>query len=118
MKLSKVQVRALAENIHDRIRAPYMKHNVEISSSEEYKNFTTTNVDCIAITKIGKKYDLENSAERLIRDIKEDYFKDIFVKVPYISISSIEREIVLNTIEESSVEEIITKIMSLYPKYE
>lgn len=115
MKLSNQQIDALASKIRKEITTPAYKFNEEVRKTEEYKTFTETDKDCIIIKQLQEKYGLESYYTNTSIDrIKNDYFKNSFKRIPEVSLGEIRDEIVLETIEATNLDELITKITAKF----
>lgn len=115
MKLNKQQISALAKKITTEINAPIKKHNKAIMDSEEYINFFETCSDCIELSKMKEKYNLNDYDIRFIQNNIRNYFFDSkFIKEYNISSSKVEEDIIIETIEDVSVEELINKLIEKY----
>ena len=118
MKLNKQQISALAKKITTEINSPIKKHNKAIMDSEEYTNFFETCPDCIELSRIQEKYDLSDYNIRSMQSRIRNYFFDSkLIKEYNISSSKVEEDIIIETIEDVSVEELINKLIEKY-KYE
>ncbi len=115
MKLNKLQISALANKIVKDIKDPYYEYNKAIRNSEEYLKFFDMNKECIKLTEICEKYNLESyDFTRLKSKIRDKYFESKILEIPNVSISEIEDMILIKTIEDISVDELVNKIVSKY----
>lgn len=115
MKLNKQQISALAKKITTEINAPVKKHNKAIMDSEEYTNFFETCPDCIELSRIKEKYDLsENTIHSIQNRIRICFFDSKFMKEYNIYSCKVEEDIIIETIEDVSVEELINKLIEKY----
>lgn len=111
MKLSNQQIDALASKIRKEIVAPAQKTNDELRNAKEYTTFTETDKDCITLVQLQEKYDLETYyTKSSLERIKSKHFKNYFKSVPCVSVDEIRDEIILETIEATNLDELITKI--------
>lgn len=115
MKLSNQQIDALASKIRKEIIAPAYKFNEEVKNSDEYKNFAENDPDCILLTAMLEKYHLDSYDIRSsISTIKNAKFENYFKSAPHASLQEIRDEIVLETIEATNLDELITKITTKF----
>lgn len=114
MKLNKQQISALAKKITTEINAPIKKHNKAIIDSEEYTNFFETCPDCIELTRIKEKYKLGYNIRSMQNIIRNYFFGSKFIKEYNISSSKVEEDIIIETIKDVSVEELINKLIEKY----
>lgn len=115
MKLNKQQISALAKKITTEINAPIKKHNNSIIDSEEYTNFFETCPDCIELSRIKEKYDLnEHTIHSIQSKIRSYSFDSKFMKEYNIYSCKVEEDIIIETIEDISVEELINKLIEKY----
>ena len=111
IKLSKVQIEALASKIISDIKRPVIEYNKSIENSDEYKLFFERNEDCIQLTQICKKYDLDDyEIKRLKNNIRSLIFKDAFKSVPSLSQGAVEQEIILMTIESEDLSKLVEQV--------
>lgn len=109
IKLSNLQISALAHKIKEEIAAPIKEHNEKIVNSEEYKNFFETNEDCIAFKALSDKYDF-NYPGSDISKIRSFYFKPLLIAEKHIRQEDIEREIILATIDTADIDSLVAKV--------
>lgn len=115
MKLNKQQISALAKKITTEINAPVKKHNKAIMDSEEYINFFETCPDCIELSRLEEKYNLDDYNIRSMQGrIRSYFFGPRFIKEYNISSSKVEEDIIIETIEDVSVEELINRLIEKY----
>ena len=116
MKLSKQQVEAIASKIKKQVVDPINNYNREIRNSKEYIDFETTNKDCIAINKIGEKYDETYYSRQIISKIKNEYFENVLMPLPSFGYdnSDIINDIILGTIEYDNLDELINNLSAKY----
>lgn len=111
IKLSKVQIEALASKIISDIKRPVIEYNKSIENSDEYKLFFERNEDCIQLTQICKKYDLDDyELKRLKNNIRFLTFKNAFKSVPSLSQGAVEQEIILMTIESEDLSKLVEQV--------
>lgn len=109
IKLSNQQVLALVSKIKNELSAPIKEHNQKIFDSEEYKNFITTNEDCILYKSLSQKYKFDYLESRL-ETIRKTHFKDSLRDLPYIPDRDIENEIILATIDSENLQSLIKSV--------
>ena len=115
MKLNKQQISALAKKITTEINAPVKKHNKAILDSEEYINFFETCPDCIELSRIKEKYSLDDYNIRSMQGrIRNYFFGPRFIKEYNISLSKVEEDIIIETIEDVSVEDLVNRLIEKY----
>ena len=112
LKLNSTQINVIASKIESNLKVPIDEYNKQIRESEEFKNFYTKNTDCIAISKICKKYGIESyHIEGLLCVLKDEYFRPKFkYKGNLPSYSQIRSEVVLETIDCDSLDALIKKL--------
>ena len=109
IKLSNQQIAALVKKIKQDIDAPAKEHNQKIYNSKEYQEFFATNADCKSFIYLHEKYDLNYSTYELNR-IRDAAFQDQLLRMPAITSSDIETEIVLATIDANDLETLIKTV--------
>jgi len=115
MKLNKTQISALAEKIVKDIKTPYREHNVAIRESVEYKNFFDTNDDCIMLDTLKQKHKLDEYKISMFKEnIREVHFRPQLKEVPSVTTSMIENDIIIETIEDISVDILIETLVKKY----
>lgn len=115
MKLSNAQVGALASKIKKELKEKYQDPiyaaNAAIRESDEYKNFTELNEDCVTINAIADKWDVQSYRIKDITNaIKNTYFESVIKNVPSFNSESIVDEIHLATIDVQNIDELIKKV--------
>lgn len=117
IKLSKVQIEALAGRIIDGIKQPAKEYNQKIQESDDYKLFFERNADCIELQRIHKKYKLDSyDINRLQGYIRTREFEEKFKPVPHINQSAVETEIILMTIESEDLNKLIEAVSNKFKK--
>lgn len=118
MKLTKMQVSALADKIINEIKQPIIDSNKAIKESKAYKEFDKRK-DCQTIIKLLSRKGVNSEAHyvrNLINDMRDNHFADKVKTIPYISRSSIENEIIVSTIEHDDLDSLIQSIKDKYSK--
>lgn len=116
IKLTNQQIAALTSKIYSDLAQPIREHNKSILNSEEYKNFESTNNDCIILDEIKNKYNLADYNFDIIKSqIKNEYFKDK-MQSNNISKPNIEQEVVLATIESEDLQTLIEIVSKKFAK--
>jgi len=119
MKLTNQQVNALASKIKTELIAqhctPINIANKAIMESNEYVEFTETNSDCVTIKNLRNKYNFSKyDTDRMINQIKDNFFRSQFKEVPSFSLNAIIDEIHLATIEIQNIDELVTKVAAKF----
>lgn len=109
IKLSNLQIGALAHKIKDEINTPIDSHNQKVYDSPEYKNFFTTNEECILLNQMSDKYNFSYLNSNLDA-IRRFHFKELLIEKKYINIDTVEREIILATIDATDMESLIAAV--------
>jgi len=114
MKLNKMQIEALASNIVSEINVEILKDNKIIKEAAAEK-FLKTPVGK-AVTLINASF--FNSAYKynstMIENMAMSYYEISYIKT--INKSTVENDIILNTIEATDLDTLITKIKSKYAR--
>ena len=115
IKLSKVQIEALASKIISDIKRPVIEYNKSIENSDEYKLFFERNEDCIELQRIQKKYKLDSyDINRLQGYIRTKEFEGKFKPVPHVNQGAVETEIILMTIESEDLNKLIEAVSNKF----
>lgn len=110
MKITKVQLNALASEIADSIKQEINTHNQLVYSSEEYLNFFN-NDDCEMIKLLANGYGVpESNTNIFLASLRTNHFKDRIKYLPHYLQTNIEREIIIKTIEGDDLTDIISQI--------
>jgi len=109
-QLSKIQVNALAKKITLELNSIVNEKNSLVVKSDEYVNFFKNDPDCIILSEIGNKYNMNDyyisNYQQAIRNKK--FRKSIILEL--FTVSQVENEIILETIDCDNINEVISKI--------
>ena len=119
MKLSNAQVAALANKIvfqyKETVIEPLQEKNREVQESDEYVNFEKNDAECQAIIKIAEKYKTDKYYwQNITNAIKSKAFEGRFVKINPLSLSIVEQEIHLQTIDAADLDTLIAKVSAKF----
>ena len=116
MRLTKMQVSALADKIIGDIQDPISVHNSEVMKTKAYQQFwERSNVQKLLKIAIEGGLDSEDcNLKRVIETMKKNYFKDKFIDIPRLNRHSIENDIIVSTIEYNDLDDLIISIKSKY----
>ena len=116
IKLTNQQISALTSKIYNDLEQPILEYNKLILNSKEYKNFESTNNDCIILDEIKNKYNFDDyHFDNIKSQIKNKYFEDK-IQSNNIRKSDIEQEIVLATIESENLQTLIKIVSQKFTK--
>jgi hypothetical protein len=115
MKLNNVQIDAIVRTVVEKIEEPYRLHNNQIFESDEYVNFFNTNLDCLRLKEMEVKYEFDEYRVNVaLEKMRHHYFKDRLVNVPYINRSTLRDSVILMTIDEVSISDLIDDLVKSY----
>lgn len=118
MKLTKMQVSALADKIIDEIKQPIIDNNKNVKESKTYRQFWERK-DVQKVCEIAVNYGMDTQnyeVKRFVDQMMDGYFSNKIKPIPYINKSFIESDIIVSTIEHDDLNSLIESIKLKYSK--